>query len=1221
MNETTGSYDGKDKSLEYLSELVTKESYDGLIGFSQGAIIGSCMATLCSDAKNLKFAILISGRPARDLQLEKLFTGKCAILSLHVIGEADTIVPKEDSMKLSEHFKDASLLFHSGGHYVPQGKEHHFCVFCESIAQMNAHEQRYGWFSGNRRLPRLGDYKFPEDILSHNQTIESMADMDYWLKICPLLSITPDRCTPVKINAIEIEDDILEFYSTSLRDSGYFMLPPDLLLRAVGAQVFKKLSESVIRLQEAGWHPWFLCMYDEPFIILHHLESFVRKVTKNDQVKCNFDFLAWHVNSLEGDAGFSPHRDRQLDNVKESFTIEDFPKYVTTWIPLTDAVPENGCLYVIPKEYDPGYIDGDLSDTDPMVRALNSHDTNVDHNKNVPFGCSYRGFQNIRALPCSSGSCVVFSHRIIHWGSRSVKGYPHPRIAMAFAFSDPEYEEPYLLNCSLVRESSENSCEYFLPSLQERLGLATGQAISYYKRYNLSRNFMILCHRIFMKFKDLFCERYVKKIRSEYTWYEFTRKAQRSAPLKSKKKPKMEHQEAESNLYSGLDDEALESVAGFDNILEEESRVVASEEITEQEEPKYPSDFLIDLDKVLKENDEEERREYNDKLKELTMKMKENEEIRNMLKSDPALVRDLYKKALEKTYDIKDTSSSVLSDSRPSLQSDLKPKERRIEQSLDYFSSNTFLITSVPLESRPLVYQKMAETIEQRDQETASSAFSRIREVLVTDRSFISVRTLIRRILSGILPRIESPKIFLELSMIVMGIIAKFERQPETGNQDTEVLLRCAKRLNVKVSEKGSRSFLYCVQLFFHEFAFECLSEMVESINIVCSKNGMTDPIELEMKFLESIPTIQWYSMCQLLSIIQDSVPMSLMLLAFVNKIMTMNALVESNVLLYLGCTLMTSISQTIFAPRESWIDTIYQQFEWFDDSWYAIFLMETTVISLRDSAVAVGAVNIEDIHKQLEQELDDELCEDQFEIASTIDCWKREYHSKKSYKSETLLLQKRQADDEEILNPFDMTDFESFEDIEDMASVICNVSLGYPKYAALVAAKTYKEMSTISGKYHRSKNGVPFRKVRKQEIFRKCLVRACQEALGEDPNRMPEFVYRRIRLATTRLLAYIFIYKLISPGLIFERIIPLLLDPSDPISLNIECLLVLLSVTGKVLDEVFGRTKMDNIFGQLLIVRHHENIPDNVKSDIDRLTLGRQVGWILYNSDEAFIM
>jgi predicted esterase len=124
MNETTGSYDGKDKSLEYLSELVTKESYDGLIGFSQGAMIGSCMATLCSNAKNLKFAILISGRPARDPQLEKLFTGKCAMPSLHVIGEADTIVPKEDSMKLSEHFKDASLLFHSGGHYVPQGKEH-----------------------------------------------------------------------------------------------------------------------------------------------------------------------------------------------------------------------------------------------------------------------------------------------------------------------------------------------------------------------------------------------------------------------------------------------------------------------------------------------------------------------------------------------------------------------------------------------------------------------------------------------------------------------------------------------------------------------------------------------------------------------------------------------------------------------------------------------------------------------------------------------------------------------------------------------------------------------------------------------------------------------------------------------------------------------------------------------------------------------------------------
>ena len=52
------------------------------------------------------------------------------------------------------------------------------------------------------------------------------------------------------------------------------------------------------------------------------------------------------------------------------------------------------------------------------------------------------GIQNIRCLPAKAGSAVVFSHRIIHWGSKSTLGYQTPRIAVAFALADPEFEVP-----------------------------------------------------------------------------------------------------------------------------------------------------------------------------------------------------------------------------------------------------------------------------------------------------------------------------------------------------------------------------------------------------------------------------------------------------------------------------------------------------------------------------------------------------------------------------------------------------------------------------------------------------------------------------------------------------------------------------------------------------------------------------------------------------------
>merc|ERR1712176_1588190 len=84
-------------------------------------------------------------------------------------------------------------------------------------------------------------------------------------------------------------------------------------------------------------------------------------------------------------------------------------KFVTLWIALSNATTNNSCLYVIPKKYDPGYINGDNNDNNddgeeeccPLRRAL--------PNK--------QSYQHIRALPRKSGQSILFTHRLIHWGS------------------------------------------------------------------------------------------------------------------------------------------------------------------------------------------------------------------------------------------------------------------------------------------------------------------------------------------------------------------------------------------------------------------------------------------------------------------------------------------------------------------------------------------------------------------------------------------------------------------------------------------------------------------------------------------------------------------------------------------------------------------------------------------------------------------------------------
>ena len=110
---------------------------------------------------------------------------------------------------------------------------------------------------------------------------------------------------------------------------------------------------------------------------------------------------------------------------------EPEPKYCSVWMALTDATPENSCLYVVPRTADSGYHGcGDAIE---------------------PYNV-----QNIVCQPILQGGLIVFSHRLLHWGSNPLAaavavtvtppvlplGVPIKRIRIAFscAFADQTYE-------------------------------------------------------------------------------------------------------------------------------------------------------------------------------------------------------------------------------------------------------------------------------------------------------------------------------------------------------------------------------------------------------------------------------------------------------------------------------------------------------------------------------------------------------------------------------------------------------------------------------------------------------------------------------------------------------------------------------------------------------------------------------------------------------------
>ncbi len=294
-----------------------------------------------------------------------------------------------------------------------------------------------------------------------SQTIESLwpqhVDVDYWRKLCPGLTIgnTEDHATSTTEAFSGAQKERQQFVREGrerlVRD-GYFQLSPNDMGLAVSPDV---LAEGMRILRRNGWPVIFILMYDEAWQIIQKIDSIMRDSTG---CSCNFDILAWYVDPSAGESGFSPHRDRQPEDVPSSFRENGTPRYATCWLALTKACPDNSCLYMLPAWADPGYMSGDLDDKDPLERALSEKEK----------------YMNIRCLPTDPAGACIFTHRIIHWGSQGRQEYTEPRLALAVACSDYGFEPSYL------------STEYLkntIPTLEERMTLCASQVIVYQDRF------------------------------------------------------------------------------------------------------------------------------------------------------------------------------------------------------------------------------------------------------------------------------------------------------------------------------------------------------------------------------------------------------------------------------------------------------------------------------------------------------------------------------------------------------------------------------------------------------------------------------------------------------------------------------------------------------------------------------------------------------------------
>ena len=125
-------YAATEKAIALIEETFIDGGYDGILGFSEGAMIASVVAARAALGEegactgSLRFAILCGGAvptPYEEL-LERLQASKQSIPTAHCMSKADAKHGAEQGERLARYFgEEAMVAYHDGGHAMPSAKE------------------------------------------------------------------------------------------------------------------------------------------------------------------------------------------------------------------------------------------------------------------------------------------------------------------------------------------------------------------------------------------------------------------------------------------------------------------------------------------------------------------------------------------------------------------------------------------------------------------------------------------------------------------------------------------------------------------------------------------------------------------------------------------------------------------------------------------------------------------------------------------------------------------------------------------------------------------------------------------------------------------------------------------------------------------------------------------------------------------------------------------
>lgn len=273
---------------------------------------------------------------------------------------------------------------------------------------------------------------------------------DYWLKRQPALHIG-DGSRVKNLDALSFPAEQNDALRQLVRHEGYF--------HAQGANwgVDLALMAKTVRALDAdGISPVFAFVYDEFWIPLFKLHRIYQEILGADYQVLP-DFWIWNVEPSRGDAGWTPHRDKD----RNSLLPDGTPKSLSTWIPLTPATTLNGCMYCVPAHLDQTY-----NTPDEMKWTFE--------------------LASVRALPGMPGDFFIWSQALLHWGSRTSPRAPESRISMAF---ETQRGDVPAMNLPLIPRLQ-------LLDFPSRLKLICKQVLQYRHMYKVDPRFEALAQHV-----------------------------------------------------------------------------------------------------------------------------------------------------------------------------------------------------------------------------------------------------------------------------------------------------------------------------------------------------------------------------------------------------------------------------------------------------------------------------------------------------------------------------------------------------------------------------------------------------------------------------------------------------------------------------------------------------------------------------------------------------